>query len=105
MELIPHSLKSGKIKTKLKITENSDIDLWLIKGKNQGKTLVFTTGMHACEYIGILAVREFFEEADENRFNGNVLILPLINKTGFYQGVKQIMPEDGKNLNRVFSAL
>lgn len=103
MELIPHSLKSGKIKTKLKITENSDVDLWLIKGKNQGKTLVLTTGMHACEYIGILAVREFFEEADENRFNGNVLILPLINKTGFYQGVKQIMPEDGKNLNRVFS--
>ena len=39
MELIPHSLKSGKIKTKLKITENSDIDLWLIKGEKSGENL------------------------------------------------------------------
>ena len=33
---------------------------------------------------------------------GNVILLPLTNPTDFYAGTKQVVPEDGINLNRAF---
>ena len=32
----------------------------------------------------------------------NVILLPLTNPTAFYAGAKQVVPEDGINLNRAF---
>ena len=32
----------------------------------------------------------------------NVILLPLTNPTAFYAGTKQVVPEDGINLNRAF---
>ena len=33
---------------------------------------------------------------------GNVILLPLANPSAFYAGAKQVVPEDGVNLNRAF---
>lgn len=91
-----------KRKMQLKITEEKRIPMEVIRGKQPGKTLVVTAGMHGCEYVGIEAARRLSENLDAEKIRGTLLLLPLLNPQGFLQGVKQLMPEDGKNLNRVF---
>lgn len=71
-------------------------------GANHGRKLVLTAGVHGCEYVGILALRRLEEELNPAELSGTVVLLPLINSSGFYAGVKQIVPEDGRNLNRAF---
>lgn len=71
-------------------------------GLRPGRTLVVTAGVHGCEYVGIQALRRLSKELSPAELSGNVLLLPLINRSGFYAGVKQIVPEDGVNLNRAF---
>lgn len=91
-----------KRKMKLSVGKGMEIPVWRVCGKEQGPTLVVTAGVHGCEFVGIQTARSFYEELDPSTFCGQLLILPLINQTGFYRGSKQIVPEDGENLNRVF---
>ena len=86
----------------LPVPKASPIPAVLLKGPFPGKTLVMTAGVHGCEYIGIQAVRELIHEISFQSLHGQILFVPLINRTGFYRGSKQIVPEDGKNLNRCF---
>lgn len=67
-----------------------------------GPTLVVTAGVHGCEYVGIQALRGLAKELDPAALSGNVILLPLANPSGFYAGAKQVVPEDGINLNRAF---
>lgn len=71
-------------------------------GSAPGRTLAVTAGVHGCEYIGIQALRRLAEELDPAELSGNVLLLPLANPSGFYAGARQVVPEDGVNLNRAF---
>lgn len=71
-------------------------------GKEEGKSLFISSGVHGCEYVGIEALRRLIREIEPEHIRGNLLMLPLLNSGGFYKGLKQLMPEDGKNLNRVF---
>lgn len=73
-----------------------------IRGAYPGKTLVITAGVHGCEYPGIQAVRELMKELDPMKLYGQVLLFPLLNESGFYEGCKQLVPGDGINLNRAF---
>lgn len=73
-----------------------------VKGSYPGKTLVITAGVHGNEYVGIQAVKELLQELSLRTLCGRLLVLPLINEKGFYRGMKQVMCEDGRNLNRVF---
>ncbi|WP_024348307.1 M14 family metallopeptidase [Lacrimispora indolis] len=91
-----------KNKTLLPVMPGTDIPVWVVSGKESGPTLVVTAGVHGCEFVGIQAVRRFYEHIDPATFRGRLIMLPLVNQSGFYHGKKQIVPEDGKNLNRVF---
>ena len=71
-------------------------------GAEPGKTLVVTAGVHGCEYVGIEALRRLSAELNPAELSGNVILLPLANPSGFYSGARQIVPEDGINLNRAF---
>lgn len=71
-------------------------------GKNEGKTLVITAGVHGGEYVGIEASIRLIKELDAEKMYGNIIICPILNTDGFYNGVKQISTIDGKNLNREF---
>ncbi len=71
-------------------------------GADLGRTLVVTAGVHGCEYVGIQALRRLARELDPAALTGNVILLPLANPTAFYAGAKQVVPEDGVNLNRAF---
>lgn len=91
-----------KLRTQLKASSGLQLPLWLIRGAQDGPTLAVTAGVHGCEYPGIEAVRRLYEAADPQQLCGNLLLLPLANPNGFYQGAKQLVPSCGRNLNRVF---
>lgn len=71
-------------------------------GNRPGPTLAVTAGVHGCEYVGIEALRRLARELSPEDLSGNAVLLPLANPSGFYAGLKQMVPEDGMNLNRAF---
>ena len=62
-------------------------------GKNPGRTLVVTAGVHGCEYVGVQALRTLAQELDPSAMTGNAILLPLANPYGFYAGAKRVVPE------------
>ncbi|UYI78732.1 MAG: M14 family metallopeptidase [Fusobacterium varium] len=81
---------------------NYHIPITIICGKQEGKTIVISSGVHSCEYVGIQAAIETAQELSPNNISGTVIILHPVNYTGFFKRLPAVMPEDNKNLNRVF---
>lgn len=74
----------------------------LICGSGEGPAVLVTAGIHNAEYVGIQAAMELSEELDAKLLQGDVIILPLINRTGFEHRTMSLVYEDEKNLNREF---
>lgn len=94
--------KGQKWQGELKVTEYYSMPMYRICGEEEGKTLVITAGVHGCEYVGVQTARKLWKSLNPKQMKGQVIILPLVNQYGFYEGAKQIVPGDGENLNRVF---
>lgn len=77
-----------------------------VKGQSKGPCLVIISGVHGAEYVGPRALMNFVEKVNNEGldFKGRLLIIPVLNESGFYGGLKQIVAEDGLNLNRIFPA-
>lgn len=73
-----------------------------IRGAAAGPTVLITGGVHAAEYTGIEAAIRLGRSLDPARVRGTVLIVPLINRPGFYERSIYVNPEDNDNLNRLF---
>ena len=86
----------------LPVTNPYPVEMTVICGSRPGKTLVVTAGVHGCEYVGIETLNRLKRELEPAALSGRVILLPLVNPEGFYQGSKQTIPADGKNLNRMF---
>jgi predicted deacylase len=71
-------------------------------GKVSGPTVLVTAGIHAAEYTGTLAAIRLGRELDPAQVHGIILVIPLLNRPGFYERSVYVNPEDGENLNRVF---
>lgn len=103
MMLCGHEIARGERKrVQIPVPDAQPIEAILFCGAQAGKTLAVTAGVHGCEYVGIEAVRRLSQTLDLAKLHGNVICVPLVNTQGFFQGVKQIVPEDNKNLNRAF---
>lgn len=74
----------------------------LLCGLRPGPTVLISAGIHNAEYVGIQAAIELSNELDVRDLCGNVVILPLANRSGFENRTMSRVYEDGKNLNRVF---
>ena len=74
----------------------------LLCGQQSGPTVLISAGIHNAEYVGIQAAIELSNELDVKELRGNVILLPLINRSGFENRTMSMVYEDGKNLNRVF---
>ncbi len=74
----------------------------LLCGQRPGPTVLITAGIHNAEYVGIQAAIELSGELDVGALSGNVVVLPLANRSGFENRTMSMVYEDGKNLNRVF---
>jgi uncharacterized protein len=73
-----------------------------IAGAQGGSTLLLTAGIHAAEYTGIVAAIRLGQLLQPADVRGTVLIVPLLNRPGFYERSIYVNPEDDDNMNRVF---
>jgi predicted deacylase len=74
----------------------------VIAGKVSGATVLVTAGIHAAEYTGIEAAIRLGRTLDPADVRGILLVIPLLNRPGFYERSVYVNPEDGDNLNRLF---
>lgn len=74
----------------------------LINGKNEGKTILITAGVHGCEYPCIRTAIELAKEINPQDVNGQIVIVHPANMQAFENRSAAVVPEDNKNLNRVF---
>ncbi|MBQ0058798.1 MAG: succinylglutamate desuccinylase/aspartoacylase family protein [Lachnospiraceae bacterium] len=97
--------KSGEIvKTEIPFGGSKyKIPVAIINGKEDGKTFLITASIHGFEYPGIQAAAELISELDPSVMSGAVVIIPIVNTSGFYGRHPYICPEDENfnNLNRV----
>ena len=73
-----------------------------IIGAKDGGTMTLSAGVHSREYIGVQALIELSQEIDPQQVRGKVILLPSCNYQGFLQRSADVVPQDGKNLNREF---
>jgi predicted deacylase len=73
-----------------------------ISGSSDGPTVLITAGIHAAEYTGIEAAIRLGRILDPRHVRGTVLVIPLLNRPGFYERSIYVNPEDNDNLNRLF---
>ncbi len=81
--------------------EGIDIPFTVIEGAMPGPVLLVTAGVHASEFCSIEAAVRLQQTRPED-IKGTLVILPILNLQGFRKRSIYIMPEDGKNLNRMF---
>lgn len=79
-----------------------DVPYVLLCGTKPGPTVMISAGIHNAEYVGIQAAVELASELDVRELSGDLIILPLCNRSGFEHRTMSMVYEDGKNLNRVF---
>jgi predicted deacylase len=73
-----------------------------VVGAQAGPTFLLTAGIHAAEYTGILAAIRLGSALQPADVQGTVVIIPLLNRPGFFERCVYINPVDGENLNRIF---
>lgn len=85
--------------------EGSDhkIPVAVINGKADGKTMLITASIHGFEYPGIEAAKELIQELNPEEISGAVVIVPVVNVSGFIGREPYICPDDElqQNLNRL----
>jgi predicted deacylase len=86
----------------LDVAAGFQLPAWLVAGSNPGPSLVITAGVHGCEYVGVQTAKRLYDQIETSELSGTIVILPLVNSSGFFHGLKQFVREDQLNLNRVF---
>lgn len=74
----------------------------VINGSKEGKTVLLTSSIHGCEYPSIEAVFRIAETIDPQEVAGQIIVINPVNVEAFLKRTPYIIPEDGKNLNRLF---
>lgn len=74
----------------------------LLCGRKAGKTITISAGVHSREYIGIETLIRLAQELTPEMVQGTILLLHCCNYKGFLSRSSDVMPQDGKNLNRAF---
>ena len=81
---------------------NMKLPATIISGNEEGKTVLITAGVHSCEYVGIETCKQLANRLGPKDIKGVLIIIPVVNTSGFESRMPTIVPEDNKNLNRVF---
>ncbi len=81
--------------------EGLEIPFFVVEGAEPGPRLLVTAGVHGSEYCSIEAALRLRAVRPEE-IRGTLAVLPILNVTGFRARSIYVMPEDGKNLNRMF---
>ena len=76
-----------------------DIPATVICGVEPGMTMLVTAQIHAGEYNGSAAVMRLAEALTADKLKGNLILMPCVNTSGFYQRSRRFVPEDRTDLN------
>ncbi|MGE5653812.1 MAG: M14 family metallopeptidase [Bacillota bacterium] len=79
-----------------------ELPITLINGKQPGPTIVITGGTHGGEYPGIETSIRLAAELTPEDVSGRVAIVHPVNLPAFFAKQQYVIPEDGRNLNRMF---
>ncbi len=74
----------------------------ILRGKQEGKTVLITAGIHAAEYVGIQAAIELAERLKIEKVAGTIIIIKTTNRPAFEHRSGSLGYSDHKNLNRIF---
>jgi len=80
----------------------ASLPVTVVKGFKDGPNVLITAGIHNQEYVGIETSNRLALELAPDRIQGCVTIVHVCNLTGFFALSPDVVPEDGRNLNRVF---
>ena len=94
----PGALASGY----LAIGSGADVPITVINGVKPGPTLALVAGTHGYEYSPILALQRMRARIDPKTLSGAVILVHVANVPSFLKRTIYYVPDDGKNLNRVF---
>lgn len=95
--------RGEKLRTLLPVPDTAiKIPITIINGHEDGPTLFITAGIHGGEYPGIAAAIELGHDIEPEHLSGCLIMMHPVNIQGFWARREFIVPEDGKNLNRVF---
>jgi uncharacterized protein len=81
--------------------EGVEIPFAIIEGAQSGPCLLITAGVHGSEFCSIEAALRLMK-LSASGIRGTLIILPILNVQGFGKRSIYVMPEDGRNLNRMF---
>lgn len=79
-----------------------EMPLTLVNGVRPGPTVLVTAGVHGGEYPGIEAAIRLARGLDPGQLSGRVAIVHIYGVSAFHARQQYLVPEDGKNPNRVF---
>lgn len=84
--------------------DNTNIKLpfTVIQGRQKGKTILITAGVHGAEYVAIETSKEISRIIDPRNVTGRIIIIHTVNVSGFKERRAGVTAEDGENLNRIF---
>lgn len=74
----------------------------VVRGTEEGKTVVITAGIHGGEYVGIQAAVELSQSLKPEKLQGTVIIVKAVSRRAFEHRAGSMGTEDGRNLNREF---
>lgn len=78
-----------------------ELPFTVLEGPEPGPCLLVTAGVHGSEFCSVEAALRLCK-LDPGELRGSLVVLPILNLRGFRARSIYVMPEDGKNLNRVF---
>lgn len=104
LRISSYQLKPGdKIEGMLPVTNHQlKLPFCALCGEEEGDTILISAGIHGGEYIGIQTAMELSREIDPSRLKGNIVFLLVANPQACHSVTRMVVPEDGKNLNRMF---
>lgn len=98
------ALRTGKPRSEfghVRPTNELEIPFAIIEGAEEGPCLLVTAGVHGSEFCSIEAAVQMMKTSPEE-IKGTLIVLPILNVEAFRRRKIYVMPQDGKNLNRMF---
>jgi predicted deacylase len=79
-----------------------EMPITVVHGRTGGPTVLVTAGIHGGEYPSIEAAIRLARDLDPAQCAGKVVIVHIYGISAFQARLQYLVPEDGKNPNRVF---
>jgi len=78
-----------------------EFPMLVARGREDGKAIVVTGGVHGDEYEGPMTILKLFQSLQPDEMCGTFIGIPVVNQPAFNAGTRT-SPLDGQNLARVF---